>query len=208
MAPTSDITTSQSEFDEFLTWLADQQAQGKLVVLTVGDVIGGPEPSGAGTGPDQGGGQPGSAGGPGRRPVVLDASQLRQQQARVLVGPRENGAAERLVMRDYVDGEAKLLPTEDLGTCSIAVSPGQTYTIAAWYTSTVPTSFVVQYRLSRGRWVFGALSPKFQPATAFTQAHWTLQPTPEGVTAISFGLSLSQNGELVTDDYTLTGGSS
>ena len=204
-----DITTSQSEFDEFLTWLADQQAQGKLVVLTVGDVIGGPvappvpgpAPTRAVVNPDLEAAQDGVPS------CWMRASYGNNKPGFSLV-PRENGVAERLVMRDYVDGEAKLLPTEDLGTCSIAVSPGQTYTIAAWYTSTVPTSFVVQYRLSRGRWVFGALSPKFQPATAFTQAHWTLQPIPEGVTAISFGLSLSQNGELVTDDYTLTGGSS
>ena len=30
------------EFDAFLAWLADQQAQGNLIVRTVGDVIGGP----------------------------------------------------------------------------------------------------------------------------------------------------------------------
>ena len=38
----SDITTPAAEFDDFLSWLADQQAQGKLIVRTVGDVIGGP----------------------------------------------------------------------------------------------------------------------------------------------------------------------
>ena len=37
----SDITTPAAEFDHFLTWLADQQTQGNLVVRTVGDVIGG-----------------------------------------------------------------------------------------------------------------------------------------------------------------------
>ena len=34
-------------------------------------------------------------------------------------------------------------------------------------------------------------------------ASWTLPPIPQGATGISFGLSLSQNGELLTDDYSL-----
>ena len=37
--------------------------------------------------------------------------------------------ASRLVMRDYSDGDAKLLQMTDLGTCAPAVSPGRTYTI-------------------------------------------------------------------------------
>ena len=111
--------------------------------------------------------------------------------------------AERLVMRDYVDGDAKLMPTLDLGTCAIAVTPGQSYTIAASYTSTVPTSFSVQYRLARGVWVDGGSSPKFDPADEYTRARWTMPPIPEGVTAVSFGLTLAQDGELVTDDYSL-----
>jgi hypothetical protein len=46
-------------------------------------------------------------------------------------------------------------------------------------------------------------SPEFAPATEFTAARWTLPPIPGGVTAVSFGLGLTQNGELVTDDYSL-----
>ena len=46
-------------------------------------------------------------------------------------------------------------------------------------------------------------SPKFEPATEFTLARWTLPPIPQGVTAISFGLNLTEDGELVTDDYSL-----
>jgi len=116
--------------------------------------------------------------------------------------PHGDGVAERLVMHDYVDGDANLLPTEDLGTCSIAVQPGTIYTISASYTSTVPTQFSVQYRRARGTWVYGTTSPEFDPATEWTDARWTLPPIPEGVTAIRFGMSLEQNGELVTDDYT------
>jgi hypothetical protein len=111
--------------------------------------------------------------------------------------------AERLVMKDYVNGDAVLIPTRDLGTCSVAVQPGAIYTISASYTSTVPTQFAVQYRTKSGRWIYGTASPMLNPATDWTQATWTVPPIPEGVVAITFGMTLKQNGELVTDDYTL-----
>ena len=203
----SDITTPQApQFDQFLTWLADQQAQGKLIVRTVGDVIGGPV-------------QPPVPGPPPTTTLVnprldahedgvpscwMRASFGNNKPEFSLVPMPDGGVAERLVMRDYVDGDAKLMPTMDLGECTPEVTPGQTYTIGAWYTSTVPTSFVVHYRLARGVWVYGVASPKFGPATEPTLARWTLPPIPEGVTAISFGLNLTQNGELVTDDYSMT----
>ena len=36
------ITASAAMFTDFVIWLADQQAQGLVIVLTVGEVIGGP----------------------------------------------------------------------------------------------------------------------------------------------------------------------
>ena len=64
----------------------------------------------------------------------------------------------------------------------------------------------MQYRIARGTWGYGTTSPVFNPATEYTPARWTLPPIPDGVTAISFGLILQQNGELVTDDYSMTAG--
>jgi peptidoglycan/xylan/chitin deacetylase (PgdA/CDA1 family) len=204
------IAMLQADFDNFLTWLAGQQAQGTVIVRTVGDVIGGPVAA------------------PVAGPVAMHAvvnPGLQEQTDGVpscwthggfgnntpefsLVPTGPNGTtASRLVMRNYVDGGAELLQTTDLGECAPAVSPGQTHTIQARYTSTVPTAFSVQYRLTRGVWVYGTSSPQFSPATEFTPARWTLPPIPEGVTAISFGLTLTQDGELVTDDYSLTGAS-
>jgi peptidoglycan/xylan/chitin deacetylase (PgdA/CDA1 family) len=210
MCPTdcSDITVAQDRLDAFLGWLADQQAQGKIIVRTVGEVTGGPVRSPV----------------PGPPPTTtvvngnLEATQddipSCWQQAswgnnrpEFSLVPHGDGVAERLVMNDYVDGNARLAPTMDLGTCSPAVLPGQTYTLLAFYISTVPTAFSVQYRTATGTWVYGTTSPVFSPATEWTEARWTMPPIPEGVTAISFGLSLEQNGELVTDDYTLEIGS-
>jgi peptidoglycan/xylan/chitin deacetylase (PgdA/CDA1 family) len=201
----SDITMAQDEFDRFLTWLAGEQAAGRVIVRTVGDVIGGPVQSPVASppatttvvNPDLEESQDGV-------PSCWErASYGNNSPEFSLVSSGDGGMAERLVMRDYVDGDAKLMPTLDLGTCAIAVMPGQSYTIAASYTSTVPTSFSVQYRLARGVWVYGGLSPKFDPADEHTRARWTMPPIPEGVTAVSFGLTLAQNGELVTDDYSL-----
>ena len=201
----SDITTAQEQFDAFMAWLAEEQAVGTIIVRTVGDVIGGavqppvtpPPPTTALVNPGLDAQQDGVPS------CWQHASYGNNSPEFTLVPTPDGGVAERLVMRNYVDGDAKLIPTMDLGECAPEVSPGQTYTVQAWYTSTVPTSFVVQYRLARGVWVYGVTSPKFEPATEFTLASWTLPPIPEGVTAISFGLNLTQEGELVTDDYSL-----
>jgi peptidoglycan/xylan/chitin deacetylase (PgdA/CDA1 family) len=37
-----DCSTTETTFTDFVLWLADQQAQGRLIVRTVGEVIGGP----------------------------------------------------------------------------------------------------------------------------------------------------------------------
>jgi peptidoglycan/xylan/chitin deacetylase (PgdA/CDA1 family) len=206
----TDITTPQApQFEQFITWLADEQAAGRIIVRPVGDVIGGPV-------------QPPVPGPPPTTVVVnpdLEATQDGVPSCWMPAGygrnnptfdlvpwSRSGRVASRLIMRDYIDGDAKLLQTEDLGTCAIAVVPGATYTAEAWYISTVPTAFSIQYRTARGHWVFGGLSPKLDSADEYTRARWTLPPIPEGVTAVSFGLTLAQNGELVTDDYSFTAG--
>ena len=202
----SDITTPAAEFDQFVGWLADQQADGHLIVRTVGDVIGGPvnppvnppPPTPVLTNTSLENTANGS-------PVCWQTASYGNNHPEFsLTAAAHTGAvAERLVMRDYHDGDAKLLSAEDLGDCAVPVTPGSTPTVSAWYTSTVPTQFTVQYRLARGMWVYGAISPKFNPTGTWMLASFQLPPIPEQVTAISFGLSLTQNGELVTDDYAL-----
>jgi peptidoglycan/xylan/chitin deacetylase (PgdA/CDA1 family) len=210
--PSSAIGLSEPRFEEFLTWLANQRDQGSVLVRTVGDIIGGAV-------------QP-AVGGPAAPPAPVGKNGVKnpglQEQAdgipvcwmrggygtnspefSLVPGPHSGTTASRLVMRNYVDGDAELQQTTDLGTCAPTVEPGRTYTIEARYTSTVPTSFSVQYRLARGIWVFGVSSPIFPPAAQFTAAHWKLPPIPNGVTGVSCGLALAENGELVTGDYSL-----
>jgi peptidoglycan/xylan/chitin deacetylase (PgdA/CDA1 family) len=200
----SDITTPAAEFEAFVTWLADQQADGKLIVRTVGDVIGGDvAPAVSGPAPA----------------ANLVNGDLKVNQDGVLpcwqrasngnnklefsVVPGHSGTGEKIVVRDYHDGEAGLLSTQDLGDCAVAVTPGQTPTLSAWYRSTVPTRFLVQYRTDRGNWFYSTSGPVLPASNGRTQATWKVPPAPRGATAISFGLMIAQNGEITTDDYEL-----
>jgi peptidoglycan/xylan/chitin deacetylase (PgdA/CDA1 family) len=116
---------------------------------------------------------------------------------------RTGTKAERLVVSNYVNGDAKLLPALDSGSCAPAAVAGRTYSLRAWYTSTTVTQFAVYYRNSAGTWVYWTSSPWFAAAGSYTQASFTTPALPAGATAISFGLSLFRNGTLTTDDYAM-----
>ncbi|WP_051053530.1 polysaccharide deacetylase family protein [Mycolicibacterium chubuense] len=206
------LTTPQTEFGDFLAWLAGQQSAGKLLVRTVGDVIGGPvRPPIAG--PIAPPAPPGANGvknsgleqlSDGSPVCWLQASFGRNRPEFSLSSDSHGGTtAGRLIMRDYVDGDAKLLQSTDLGHCAPSVSPGGTYTVSAWYKSTAPTSFSIQFRHGLGRWAYGLNSPTFPASTDYTLATWSLPTMPSDVTAVSFGLALAENGELIADDYSL-----
>lgn len=111
--------------------------------------------------------------------------------------------AMNLNITGYASGDAKLLPTFDLGDCSPAVTPGQSYNLGTWYKSTATTQFALYYRDSTGAWYYWTSSPWFAAASNWTQATWTTPPAPAGATGMSFGLALIANGSLSTDDYTL-----
>ncbi|HUZ36240.1 MAG TPA: polysaccharide deacetylase family protein [Streptosporangiaceae bacterium] len=109
--------------------------------------------------------------------------------------------AQQLTMSHFHSGGAQLLPTFDLGACSLPVTAGRSYQLGTWYTSTARTQFTVYYRDGTGRWRYWASSPYFQAAGQWTQAQWQTPPVPAGATGLSFGLSLFSNGTLTTDDY-------
>ncbi|WBM78988.1 cell wall-binding repeat-containing protein [Cryobacterium breve] len=111
--------------------------------------------------------------------------------------------AEQLVVTGLVSGDAKLALMQDLGTCAPTATPGHTYSLRTWYKSTVTTQFDVYYRNAVGGWIYWSSSPLFSSSAAYTQASWTTPPVPAGSTGISFGLNLTTNGTLVTDDYAL-----
>jgi len=111
--------------------------------------------------------------------------------------------AERLTMTNYVDGDAKLLPTLDLGTCSPTVVPGKSYNLSVWYQSSAIAQFAVYYRDASGAWFYWTSSPWFAAAAAWTQATFTTPAVPAGAVGLTFGFALIANGTLTTDDYSL-----
>lgn len=111
--------------------------------------------------------------------------------------------AQSLTVSGYADGDAKLLPTLDSGSCAPAGIAGHTYSLRTWYTSTAPTQFALYYRAANGTWTYWTSSPWFAATSTYNQAVWTTPALPAGATAISFGLNLFQNGTLTTDDYAM-----
>ncbi|WP_166442105.1 polysaccharide deacetylase family protein [Nakamurella flava] len=103
----------------------------------------------------------------------------------------------------YQSGDAKILPTLDLGQCSPTVTAGQTYTLGEWYKSTGVTQFAVYYRTANGLWNYWTSSPWFAAASTWTQATWTTPVVPAGATAVSFGLNIFSNGTVTTDDLSM-----
>lgn len=111
--------------------------------------------------------------------------------------------AETLTVSGYTSGDAKLLPTLDLGECAPTVTPGHTYSLRTWYHASSVTQFAVYLRNSIGTWSYWTSSPWYAPATAWAEAVWAAPAIPAGATGISFGLNLFTNGTLSTDDYGL-----
>ncbi|WP_231391715.1 polysaccharide deacetylase family protein [Arthrobacter sp. 35W] len=118
------------------------------------------------------------------------------------VTPGHSGTrAEKLVVSGYANGDAKLLPSLDLGGCSPTATVGHSYQLSAWYTSTANTQFVLYYRTGLGSWAYWTSSPWFPASTTYQKAMWTTPALPAGASGVSFGLNLFSNGTLVTDDY-------
>ncbi|WIB12884.1 hypothetical protein [Curtobacterium sp. MCPF17_052] len=104
-------------------------------------------------------------------------------------------------MSDHVDGDAKWLPTFDLGDCAPTVVAGHTYSLREYYKANTVTQFTVYLRDSTtGSWHYWTSSPWYASASTWTQAVWTTDQIPAGFDGISFGLNLFSNGTLTTDD--------
>lgn len=207
------LTTTPEIFQAFLAWLQPRAAAENTTVKTVGDVVGGAvKPLIGSTFPP--------APGPGVNGVINPSLEtpgtegLPQCWAKggfgennavfsTVATARTGTAAAQLTVSNRTSGDAKLIVTQDLGTCAPTVTPGQTYSLRAWYTSTVPTQFDVYLRSGSGTWSYLTSSPQFNASPTYAQATWTTAVIPAGTTGISFGLNLIENGTLVTDDYAL-----
>lgn len=207
----SPLAVSSTIFEQFATWLAARPDTTQ--VKTVGQVIGGttttahPGVAVPAPGPGVNGIENPSleTSGTGGVPQCWTAGGFGTNSATYTpVAPGRTGTvAQKLTMTGFTDGDAKLLPSLDLGNCAPSVTPGHTYSLRAWYTATTDTQFAVYLRNAVGAWSYWTSSPYFGSASAYTEAEWTTPEIPAGFTGISFGLNLFGNGELVTDDYAL-----
>lgn len=207
------LSVTPTTLTAFATWLAARSATNNTVVKTVNQVIGGSvkpivtAPSTPAPGPGVNGVQNPSlesVGADGVPTCFKVEGYGTNTPAYSTVTPGHTGQiAEKLTMTNYASGDSKLLLTMDLGTCAPTVTAGHTYSLRAWYNSTVTTQFNVQKRDASGVWTYWTDSPYFAASATYTQAAWTTPAIPAGTTAIAFGLNLIQNGQLITDDYAL-----
>ena len=202
---------TQSDFTSLLAWLQGQEANGVLVER-VQDVIGGsvqpavpgpaapPAPNGAnvlhnasleynsttGAAPDC---------------FSFDSYGSNNATWSLTSDAHSGSDAERVDITNYVSGDAKLLPTEDLGTCTPSATPGHQYVLSVWYKSSVPVPFIVFTRNTLGAFNYWTTSPVFPATSSWQQASWTTPVVPNGITGMSFGLDMSSVGSLTVDDF-------
>lgn len=208
-----ELSVSESIFTDFLDWLQQRKASNNTSVETVGTVIGGTVKPAVATPDPVPTNDPSGLTNPGFETVNDTNLPICWQQggfgtntaafSTVTPGRTGNRAAQ-VTVTGYVDGDAKLLPSLDLGTCAPPASPGRSYVLRSWYTSTASTQYAVYLRTTAGGWVYWTSSPYFAAASSYTQAAWTTPEIPAGYTGISFGLSLFSDGTLTTDDYSIS----
>ncbi|SFR28118.1 Polysaccharide deacetylase [Lentzea waywayandensis] len=200
----SELALSPAILDQFLAWLRDRGTP----VRTVQEVMGGatkpvvPAPPaardelvnpGLENGPDNADGLPQcwSTAGFGKNKVT-----------RTRTDDAHSGRwAQRLDVISYHDGDTKILPSQDLGTCAPSATPGRAYRVSAWFKSTGFTQFALYRRLPTGGWVYWTAGPTIGPSDAWSRATWMTPALPRGSTGMSFGLALVSVGSLTTDDY-------
>jgi len=216
------LTITPALLTEFTTWLAQRTPTSagsttNTVVKTVGEVVGGAVkaivPSTntfrAAPGPGVNGvlnpglETPGAVGGPPQCWQEGGYGVSTATFATVTTAHTGTAAEQLTVTALTAPADKKMVLTQDLGTCAPSATPGHTYSLRAWYTSTTTTQFDLYYRNAVGGWIYWTSSPYFAAATAYTQAIWQTPVVPAGATGISFGLNLIGVGTLVTDDYAL-----
>lgn len=207
-------SVSSTIFKQFIDWLAPRAASKGTVVKTVGAVIGGTTKP-AVAGPVAPAAPPGVNAiqnpsletfnsGTGLPACYLAGGYGTNTPTWAVTTDAHTGtSAVQLTMANYASGDAKLVPSLDLGECAPTVTPGTTYTIGEWYKSTAVTQFALYYRTANGLWQYWTSSPWFAPSATYTQATWVTPAMPATATALSFGLNLFNNGTLTTDDLSM-----
>lgn len=101
----------------------------------------------------------------------------------------------------YTTGDRKAIQQESV-SCAPKVTAGQIYNLGIWYQSTVQVS-ITTFRHSASGWTYWGDLGQSAASTEWAQATVSSPPIPAGTDQIAFGLSISADGKLTTDDYSL-----
>jgi len=210
----SGIGVNPANLEHLLAWLKSMRAKG-VAVETVRQVVGGPiRPLVAGPAPRASTAllNP-SLETPGIGRVVPDdehsycweeAGYGTNSAAYGRVADAHTGHwADQITVAQYSSGDAKVLVRQDLGTCSIPVTPGKNLMLSAWVKSSAPTRLVVFYRQQADQWVYAAGSPMFPPDPSWHTISWSTPPVPANAVRMSFGVSVASVGAATVDDFGL-----
>lgn len=208
-----ELSISPGLLSQFLQWLKPRASSKNTVVKTVGDTVGGSArpvvdapsvpPAAAGVN---------AVSNPGYETLAATGDPSCWMRGGWGTNtptfsfgtPAHSGSRASVVtMAGYTDGDAKLVPQFDLGSCSPTVQVGHTYSLRSWYQSTVPSQFAVYLRDSTGTWFYWTSSPWVAASSTWAQAEWTTPAIPAGYSALSFGLNIFSNGTLRTDDVAM-----
>jgi peptidoglycan/xylan/chitin deacetylase (PgdA/CDA1 family) len=112
----------------------------------------------------------------------------------------DGGKAAKIEVSDYTDGDAKWY------FANVPVVAGETYSFTDSYKSSVPTGLVARYQTATGGFLYQVIA-SIPPSVSWkTMPHNIIVPT--GVTALSVFHTISTNGILEVDEFSLTAGSS
>ena len=134
-------------------------------------------------------------------PTCYSPSGWGTEAAWTLVEGRTGGRAVSLNITGYASGDRKLLETET-DACAPVVTAGNTYRLGIWYTSTAQGALTIFRHTADGWSYWGELGDV--PASATWAEATAVTPViPAGTDRLVFGISLSRDGTLTTDDYSL-----
>jgi hypothetical protein len=108
--------------------------------------------------------------------------------------------AQSITLSNYVSGDRKLIMAES-ADCGPAVTPGNQYDLSVWYKSTSANTSFTLFRHSGAGWTYWTDLVQPGASAIWKEVKVTTPVVPAGTDQISFGISLSGNGTLITDDY-------
>ena len=118
------------------------------------------------------------------------------------VPPGSTGRSWRITMADHQSGDHKLLVGEAVG-CAPAVQPGGLYDLSVTYRSTGDHQAITLFRHTASGWQYWTDVQELAAAAEWTTVPITIPPVPDGTDRISFGVSMSADGQLDTTGYSL-----